>query len=206
MTVDRLEVLVEERSVEDFLTVLIPKLLPDVSVGFHNFQSKRSLLHKLESRLAAYKYWLPKNHHILVLVDRDSDDCKELKRQLEDTATRCGFVTRSSRSAGEPYQVTNRILVEELEAWFFGDWEAVQAAYPKLPANIPNRRRFRDSDNIKGGTWDAFERVLQEAGYFKTGLRKIEVARAVSVNMDPWRNRSNSFRVFRDALLDLAGG
>ncbi|MGH7753687.1 MAG: DUF4276 family protein, partial [Gemmatimonadales bacterium] len=63
---------------------------------------------------------------------------------------------------------------------------------------------FRDPDGIAGGTWEALERVLQRAGYFKAGLRKIEAARTISNNMDPDRNRSASFTAFRDALRELA--
>ncbi len=33
-----------------------------------------------------------------------------------------------------------------------------------------------DPDAIPGGTWEAFERVLQRSGYFQTGLRKLEAA------------------------------
>lgn len=53
---------------------------------------------------------------------------------------------------GQVFQVVNRIAVEELEAWFFGDWSALQAAYPRVPATIPQKARFRDPDAIVGGT------------------------------------------------------
>ena len=76
--------------------------------------------------------------------------------------------------------MVNRVAIEELEAWYFGDWEAVQAAYPGVNANLPQKAGFRDSDAVQGGTWEAFERVLQKARYFKNGLRKIEAARTVA--------------------------
>ena len=82
----------------------------------------------------------------------------------------------------------------------FGDWLAVRAAYPKLEITVPQRAGFRDPDAIKGGTWEAMERVLQRKGYFKTGLRKMELAPAVAVEMDPARNRSASFGCLRDVL------
>jgi len=50
------------------------------------------------------------------------------------------------------FQVINRIAIEELEAWFFGDWPAMCAAYPKLDASVPKRAGLRDPDAIKGGT------------------------------------------------------
>ena len=70
--------------------------------------------------------------------------------------------------------------------------------------NIPQKAGFRDSDAVPGGTWEAFERVLQKARYFKGGLAKIEAARAVAQHMDPHRNRSKSFRAFREALGEMA--
>jgi hypothetical protein len=46
--------------------------------------------------------------------------------------------------------------------------------------------------------------VLQKAGSFSTGLRKIEAARAVAAHMVPERNASPSFRALRDALMEMA--
>ena len=43
-----------------------------------------------------------------------------------------------------------------------------------------------------------------KAGYFSGGLRKIEAAEQIAPHMDPSRNTSHSFQVFRDALLEAA--
>jgi hypothetical protein len=96
-----------------------------------------------------------------------------------------------------------RIAVEELEAWYFGDWTAVCAAYPRVPQTVPSNPRYRDPDAVAKGAWEALERILRKAGYFKTGLRKIELARAVAPHMDPEKNRSHSFRALRSALLEM---
>ncbi len=98
----------------------------------------------------------------------------------------------------------NRIAVEELEAWFFGDVQALRAAYPRISPTLAQRAKFRDSDAITGGTWEALERELQRVGYFAGGLSKITAAREISLHMDPARNRSKSFQVFREGLLQLA--
>lgn len=63
----------------------------------------------------------------------------------------------------------------------------------------------RDPDGIGGGTWEAFERVMRPHGYFEGGLRKLEIARMIGAEMDPGRNRSRSFQVFREVLVDLVG-
>jgi hypothetical protein len=100
--------------------------------------------------------------------------------------------------------VVTRLAIEELEAWYFGDWEAVRAAYPRLPATIPAQAKYRDPDAIVGGTWEALERILQKAGYFSLGLAKIEAARAIAAHMVPERNTSRSFQILRNALADMA--
>lgn len=126
-----------------------------------------------------------------------------LKNKLEVAARQATLLTRSVAGATNAYQVMNRLLIEELEAWFFGDVPAIVEAYPGVSPHLANQTRYRDPDAIKGGTWEALERVLQKAGYYSAGLPKVEAARAISEHMDPQRNRSKSFQVFRDSLLDL---
>jgi hypothetical protein len=113
-----------------------------------------------------------------------------------------GLGTRSRPARGS-FSVTNRIAIEELEAWYFGDWQAVRKAYPRAPVNLPQRAGYRHPDSISGGTWEALERTLRSAGYFPGGLRKIEAAREIARHMDPARNRSRSFCNLRDTLADL---
>lgn len=93
-------------------------------------------------------------------------------------------------------------MIEELEAWYFGDWEAVCAAYPRAPKDIPGKSRYRNPDAIQGGTAEAFERVLQRVGYYATGLAKVDAARRVGAHFDPARCRSQSFRYFYAILLE----
>jgi len=99
--------------------------------------------------------------------------------------------------------VLNRIAVEELEAWFFGDIVALAGAFPRVSPTLGQQAAFRDPDGIEGGTWEVLERVLQRAGYFGGGLPKIEVAREVARHMDSTRNTSRSFRHFTQGLASL---
>ena len=196
----KLIVLVEEQSMEAALEALLPRLLGDVEFQILRFQCKDDLLSKLPQRLEGYASWLPEDSVILVLVDRDDDDCRLLKQELENITAAARLISKTTAGPGRRFQVVNRIAVEELEAWFFGDWPAVQAAYPRVPATVPQKAGFRDPDAIAGGTWEALERVMQQAGYFKPRLRKIECARAVAQHMEPARNRSASFRAFVSAI------
>ena len=179
---------------EAFLRALLPRLLPEGrTFDVHPFQGKHDLLAKLEPRLRSYATWLPDHWRIVVVVDRDDDDCHEVKRQMEEMAERAGLVTRT-RAGAAPWQLVNRVAVEELEAWYFGDWQAVRTAYTKTDPEVPARSAFRNPDAIVGGTWEAFEHVMQKRGYFKGGLRKIEAARAIGAHVDAERSTSHSFR------------
>lgn len=196
MTRLHLEVLVEEYSAEVALEKLLPKILPsDVEFEIRAFRGKNDLLKKLAQRLKGYKAWLPENWRIVVLCDRDNEDCKKLKKILEDRATSNGFITKSS-SSNEKFILLNRIAIEELEAWFLGDATAIHQAYPKIPKSFEAQQRYRDPDAIKGGTWEALEALLQKKGYYRGGLNKVEAARSIAEYMQPGNNRSSSFQCF----------
>ncbi len=204
MQVSNLEFLVEEVSMENFLKAVLPKMLPEeITFQIHPHQGKRALLRKLGDRLKGYAQWLPEDYRIVVIVDRDGEDCEALKSDLERICKNAGL--RSRRAADGPdWQVVTRIAVEELEAWYFGDWSAVCAAYPKVSPNTSKQAAYRKPDAIAGGAWEAFERILKRNGYFKQGLPKTEVATAVGSYFDPVVNRSYSFKVFRDAICEAA--
>lgn len=198
------EVLVEEPSMEAFLRELLPRVLPQGrTFDVHHFQGKSDLLDKLSPRLLGYAQWLPEDWRIVVVVDRDDDDCLRLKRQMEDMAQQAGLRTRTQAGTSQ-WQLVNRIAIEELEAWYFGDWQAVQAAYPRVSSTIRDQRPYRHADQVAGGTWEAFERVLKRHGYFKQGLRKIEVARNLGKLVDVQRSDSPSFQCFHQALMEAA--
>lgn len=198
------ELLVEEPSMEAFLRELIPRVFPvERTFAVYPFQGKNDLLSKLPDRLRGYAHFLPDDWRIVVVVDRDDDDCLRLKRQMEDIAMQSGLRTRA-QAGNAACQVINRIAIEELEAWYFGDWQAVQAAYPRVSSTIRNQRPYRHADQVAGGTWEAFERVLKRHGYFKQGLRKIEVARNLGKHVDVQRSDSPSFQCFHQALMEAA--
>ncbi|MEG4105920.1 DUF4276 family protein [Microcoleus sp. S13_C5] len=204
MSILHLEFLVEEASLESALTQIVPKIVPStVTYKIHAFRGKTDLLAKLPNRLKGYQAWLPPDWKIVILIDEDREDCLKLKQQLEIMAISSGLITKSSCQKDKSFQVLNRIVVEELEAWFFGDVEAICQAYPKVSANLANQQPYRDPDAIKGGTWEALERVLKKAGYHPGGLEKYKASSEISQYMNPELNRSKSFKVFYQGLLEI---
>jgi len=190
-----LEILVEGPSDEKALLCLVPRIIGEQhTIKIHPFGNKKKLLDNLPNRLRAYSRWIPDDYRIVVLVDEDRQDCHKLKNRLIEVA----------RKAHIEDKVLNRIAVEELEAWFFGDPDALKAAYPKLPNNFRRRNRYRNPDLIGGGTWEALHHLIKSAHY--PGYPKIEGAGLIASYMEPSRNYSRSFQVFRDGLVSLVTG
>lgn len=197
-----IEFFLEEPSAEAFISEFLPRILPNVSFNPHVFQGKTDLLANVAKRLKGYQSWIPADWRIVVLIDEDRQDCRSLKRTMESAAMAATLKTKTS-AAGRPFAVLNRIAVEELEAWFLGDPVALHAAFPRVSAGLGQKARFRNPDAVGGGTWEALERVLQKAGYYRSGLPKIEVARTMAKHLDTGRNNSDSFHCFLRGLASL---
>lgn len=198
-----LHIHVEEPSMEAFLEDFLPRrLVADLDWRIINHGSKWQLLDRLPVRLRGYacipQEYRPKS---LVLIDRDDDDCVALKVRLEAACTAVGLVSKTVGGNAAP-DVVNRIVIEELEAWYFGDITAVAAGWPGVSPNVARRARFRDPDAIKGGTHEAFLGVLQKAGHLRDAARlpKIDAARRMAGLIDPARNTSKSFSHFMTGL------
>ena len=196
-----IEFLLEESSAGIVLNEIVPKIIErDFTFELRDFGGKYNLLQKLPDRLKGYNNLLKaqKDLRVVILIDEDRQDCHTLKQRLEEIAKNAGLLTSST---SDNFQVLNRIAVEELEAWFFGDINALRKAYPKISPNLDKHRGFRNPDEIRGGTYEALERVLSAAGYYPKGfMPKTEVAREIAPNMNPDINTSKSFQVFRDGL------
>ncbi len=202
-----LEVLVEERSAEQALPVLLPRIVPDADFEVRVFQGKTDLLKKLPDRLRGYATWITAaDTCLVVLVDRDDDDCLALKADLEKIAAAAGLLTPRVAPVDSRADVISRIAVEELEAWFFGDIPALCAAYRRIPVSLARQAKYRDPDAIAGGIWEALERLLQARGYHVGGFAKVAAATEIERHMNVDANRSRSFQVFRDGVRRLVAG
>ena len=184
--------LLEEKSMEVFLQAVIKLFLPvGTHVEYASFNGKPALMKKLVARLRGLSKSRPSDTRYFIIVDRDHQDCKQLKSELEKLVSQSGLTTRAHHKPD--WQAVTRIAIEELEAWYFGDWQAVRALYPKLPNDIPHKSKFRNPDAVQGGTWEALERLLIKNRCISGPLNKPELARLVGQNFKPSRCTSTSF-------------
>ena len=161
--------------------------------------AKRILLDRLPNLLRGYGKSLDDSGAVVVVVDLDRRDCMTFNRELLDVLNAC-----------DPCPTTLfRIAIEEIEAWLLGDRDAVKAAYPRAEGWVLDDYR---QDSICG-TWEVLadavhaggSAALPRADWPARGMAKCEWARNIAPHMDPDRNRSPSFRTFRDGLRRLAG-
>ena len=180
---------------EAFLRVVLPRILGATQFEIRPFQNKDQLLKHLPSRLQGYAKWIPEDYRIVVLADRDSEDCEQLKAQLEQMALDAGLATRSQPAGGQ-FTVINRIVIEKLEAWYFGDLDAVEKAFPSFKANkYKYKSRFKNPDAInKPG--DELKRLVR-------GFSKSIAAREIPKHMSIEQNTSTSFNHLISGLLNL---
>ncbi|GAB2682953.1 DUF4276 family protein [Saccharopolyspora gloriosae] len=202
MSTANLEVLVEEPSAEAALSALLPKIVPVTPWQLRVFPGKQGLLRRLPARLHGYSAWAPATGtRLVILLDRDRDDCLELKTEVSKMVVDAGLrVASATEPAGT---VLPRIVVKELEAWFLGDVPALRSAFPRLPAGLAQRAKYRDPDGITD-TSRVLESLLQQHNYHVSGLQKLALAHEVAPHMDVDNNSSRSFQVFRDGLRRLA--
>ncbi len=194
---------------EAFLKQILPRILGDqATFRLHAYQGKTDLLGKLEDRLRGYARWQPSDTKIVVLLDRDDDKCAALKRHMERAAQSAGLITRSASRVSQSgeWTVATQIAIEELEAWYFGCWEAVCRADPRVPRGACRQAAYRQPDAIAGGTWEALERLLRRGGYHTGGLRKVEAAIRIGEHFDHESCRSPSFAQLRMVLWEIVSG
>lgn len=178
---------------------LLPTMLPK-SVGFDviDLGSKSQFLKNVPARLEGYRYWLPADRRVVLLLDADQDDCGMLRRTLDEFASQAEL-TAASVSGQRDGQVLARIVVEMLEAWFFGDPAAVAAAYGKEFETMGNKRNLRIPDEIRDPSRRLGE-LLRQVPKHRGGLKKAELARDVAEHMNVDVNTSTSFIRFRDGV------
>ncbi len=191
-----IDVHVEEESAEEALRHLLPKIIAGrADFRIINYRGKHSLLAKLPARLRAYdkRIRAGEDLKLVVLIDRDGDDCRALKARLDNMAATAGLATKSQPDRDNRFVVVNRLAIEELEAWFLGDAAAVRAAFPKA-STFEKKKAYRDPDAIRGGTWEALHRLLKP--YYPESYPKIEAARRIAPHLNVSANRSPSFLCF----------
>ncbi len=201
----QVDFLVEEPSAKAALEQLLPRLLPaSCTYRVRAFEGWQDLLGDLKAVLQGYHRRILREGEadlrVVVLLDGDGI-CASRKASLEEKAAEAGLLTKTAAGPSQLFHVLNRIAVQELEAWWLGDRDAIMAAYPGVkPHHF--KGLDRNPDQLPKPN-DALWSVLKQGRYFLSGKRKTQWATDISQQLDPARNMSVSFRYFCQGLAAL---
>jgi len=210
-----LEVLVEDSSGAKLLEALLPRIIGlqgeahtwrlhiykgigrlPAGLSSKEDPAKRALLNQLPRLLAGYGK-TPGIDAVLVVLDSDRRDCKVFLQELQELATKCNPAPNTMF----------RLAIEEMEAWYLGDREALMKAFPKARKDVLNRY---EQDSVCG-TWELLadavhpggSAAIVQAGWPLPGQVKHDWAEKIGPLMDIEHNLSPSFCKFRDGLRRL---
>lgn len=212
-----LEFLVEDSSGAKLLELLLPKIVgphwdPHTwqihsykgigripkNLGRQGDAAKRMLLQQMPRLLQGYGK-TPGIDAVVVVIDSDRNDCVAFLEELRAVLAACDPAPRT----------LFRLAIEEIEAWYLGDRQALLAAYPKAKSEVLQRY---DQDAVCG-TWERLadavhpggSKAVLKSGWPLPGQLKHEWAEKIGPLLDPERNVSPSFGKLRDGLRKLAG-
>ncbi|MDO7848443.1 DUF4276 family protein [Hymenobacter sp. M29] len=201
----RVEFLVEELSAKAALEQLLPRLLPGCACRVRAFEGWRDLLSQLPALLQGYHRRIMQQGEsdlrIVVLLDGDGI-CARRKADLEARAKAAGLITKAMAAPGQVFHVLNRIAVQELEAWWLGDRQAIMAAYEGVKPHHFKGIKERETD-VPLKPSEVLWAVLKQGRHFLAGKQKTRWATDISQHIEPARNNSPSFCAFRDGLAAL---
>lgn len=210
-----LEMLVEDSSGAELISALLPAVIgplgephtwrvhPYKGIGrlpaglaVRPDPAKRALLDQLPRLLAGYGK-TPGIDAVVIVLDTDKRDCKKFLKELKVLVRKCNPAPNT----------LFRLAIEETEAWFLGDRQAILKAYPRAKKDVLARYQ---QDSICE-TWELLADAIHaggsskilEAGWPLPGQLKHEWVRQIAPRMDVEGNLSPSFRKFRDGLRRL---
>lgn len=213
-----IEILVEDSSGERLLHAVLPKLLGEQGAPhtwrIHAYKgigripknlntcadpTKRILLDQLPRLLQGYGK-TPGIDAVVVVLDSDQRNCADFLAELKALAADCNSTPNT----------LFRLAIEEVEAWYLGDRDALTTAYPRAKVGVL-AHYVQDSPC---GTWELLadavypggSAAIKKAGWPLPGQIKHEWAQKIGPLLKPARNVSPSFGKLRDGLQRLVGG
>ncbi len=170
----RVVFLLEERSMKVLLEGLLPRCFPGLNFLCIPHEGKQDLEKSIPRKLRA---WREPGVRFVIVRDQDREDCHTLKERLSDLCARAG---RSDALV--------RIACQQLEAWYFGDPNALATAFahPALK-DISRKRQYRHPDAMQNPSRQLADLISE--------YQKISGARKMARQMTCDANGSPSFRV-----------
>jgi len=212
------EILIEDNSGKTALNILIPKIIniEQHTFNVHSYKGighipknltsstsdpkKRTLLDNLPRLVQGYGKTFanyPPDYSVVLIIicDLDMRCLSTFRKELLNCVDQFSFIKPKTQFC---------IAIEEGEAWYLGDLDAIRSAYPKAKTTVLNSYT---NDSICG-TWEKLadavysggNKNLSKLGSHSIGKEKNNWAEKISPLMDVEKNLSPSFCYFRDKL------
>lgn len=178
--------LLEEKSAEEMLKALLPKILPaGMAFTCITFEGKQDLEKRLHLKV---RHWQKPDSYFLVMRDQDSGDCITIKRKLLEILAETGKEERA----------LVRIACHELESFYLGDLAAVEKGLGSRGlSGYQHKRKFTDPDMLA----NAAEELKKLTG---KSYQKISGSRKISPYMVlDGSNKSKSFNTLLHGIKTL---
>lgn len=212
-----IEILVEDSSGAKLLSFLVPKIIGEYNSphtwNIHKYKGigrvpkgltpasdpqKRMLLDQLPKILRGYGN-TPGIDAVMVVLDSDNRNCASFLAELQGLA----------KTNQAPAHTIFRLAIEEIEAWYLGDREALQRAFPRLKAQALKKYK---QDSICG-TWELLADAVYPGGSSKikkegwplSGQLKHDWAEKIGPLLSVEANKSPSFNKLCQGLRRLTG-
>jgi len=175
----KLVFLLEEQSMKEVLAIILPKIIPQTYAYQCLHHNGKSALRK--SIPIKTKGWREPDVQFIVVQDKNSSDCKKLKKELYN------LIDESKRSTS-----LVRIVCTELESWFLGDFNAIERGFHVNLSAHKSKAIFRNPDIIPN--------AKQELKKIIPTYQQISGSNAIAKFMDISKNNSYSFKIFINGL------
>ncbi len=134
---------------------------------------------------------------MVVVLDSDRRNCAEFLAELQALVAACNPAPNTMF----------RLAIEEVEAWYLGDQQALRAAYPRVRADVLDRY-VQDSvcntwELLADAIYPGGSAAIKKAGWPLPGRIKYEWAEKIGPLLEPDSNVSPSFGKLRDGLRRL---
>jgi hypothetical protein len=177
--------LLEELSMKVLLDGLIPRLFPDLQFLCIPHEGKGDLEKSIPRKLRA---WREPGVRFVVLRDNDNGNCLALKAKLT------GLCHEGGRE-----DALVRIACQELEAWYFGEPDALADAFQdEALRGLGATARFRNPD--------AVVRPSEEIEKLSPVFQKVAGARLMAEHLSRTGNKSRSFQVLCEGIERMTTG
>jgi hypothetical protein len=179
LEMNRIVFMLEEKSMQELLESLLPRLIPDMDFICIPHEGKQDLEKSIPRKLRAWN----KPDKFIIIRDNDCGSCSKTKEKL----------LKLCKDANKPETMV-RIVCQELEAWYLGDPSALARAYNNDKLNkLSDKSPYRDPDSILQPSQKIRELIPE--------FQKISGARRMAPLLNIDKNTSRSFRITIEGII-----